>query len=486
VKKTSYSGSWWLPENSGRRLAGELRYDAQDAIQLVLYDHLQEPDAQQFEFGPDDLAAIAVPLLHGRRHADSAPVTLIGVSGQTLGIPSSWVTNSFDVEMVLAGCHAKTDAFTRIDIEFDDLRTWAESHGRVDNSERNIAKIRTDQIELAACELQDGAKVALYTGVFGRWGDDGTDLMEHAAFSVEVPAPQAALDLVECYIKPLQDFLMVSLGVVVRLTEVRLSVVNEHDRRVVGTALFPVDQWPVGDQEPKSSQQWSQVFDYRAPTFLTAIQLLNEERPLDAGKLISRWLDDYESTSEVLRQLLAPFYTPFMSPEHRYSSTFQSAEALHQVLGLSPKDLPKPEHTERYERIIQLLKSSPDVPLVDAEWAAKVLPSRNDKSLAGKIEEILNGAGPAGAALLEAAPLFGILAGRLRGKVSHGGAHVTTARRQQRLVYELALRWIVRGHLVCRVLAESERKSFWERLAGREGFRGIVQALGQIAGEEVS
>ena len=84
--------------------------------------------------------------------------------------------------------------------------------------------------------------------------------------------------------------------------------------------------------------------------------------------------------------------------------------------------------------------------------------------------------------MLEVAPQFGTHAGKMRGKVAHGGAHATTERRRERLVHELALRWIVRGHLVCRLLDPPERHAFWERLTEREGFKRIVQALGQVAG----
>jgi hypothetical protein len=93
-----------------------------------------------------------------------------------------------------------------------------------------------------------------------------------------------------------------------------------------------------------------------------------------------------------------------------------------------------------------------------------------------KMEDLLRAAGPAGAALLEAAPRFGNEAGRLRARVSHGGTSAIPDRRL-RLYYEHALRWIVRGHLICRLLNPAERQPFWVLLADREGFKAVVSGL---------
>jgi hypothetical protein len=76
-------------------------------------------------------------------------------------------------------------------------------------------------------------------------------------------------------------------------------------------------------------------------------------------------------------------------------------------------------------------------------------------------------------------PGFGSEAGRLRARVSHGGASPTTDRRL-RLHYEHALRWIVRGHLICRLLDPAERQQFWVQLSAREGFKAVVSGLAQL------
>ncbi|TQN42365.1 hypothetical protein FHU33_1764 [Blastococcus colisei] len=484
MEDISFSGSWWLPENPDRKLAGRLVYDAADSLQLVLYDNLREIAVSETGVYEGELKLQAEPIVHGIRHDDRNFVTLVGVRGSNLEMPAVYVTSVFDVDLALLGSsHVSEDAFERVDVEFDYLKAWAQPPTRVvrDPNAPDLHQIRTAISELASCDVGDGSAVALYTGVVGVFGDNATDLIEYCAFQMTVPEARQGLDLVNQVVRPLQDLLMVSLGREVRLTEVRLSH-QEGEHRMVLEALFPVAQPPASIPPLKPSQLLNNVLDYRAPTLLTAKKLANEPTPLPTGEMLADWFREHDGLGEPLIQLLSPFYAPFMSPEHRYSATFQSAEALHDVLALGTKDLPKAEHRERVSRVVELIKAS-SLPEADADWAQKVLSGRNDKSLSAKIESLLEEAGPAGAALLAAAPSFGTESAKLRARVSHGGARVETER-WRRTLYEHALRWIIRGHLICRLLDSDQRSQLWEGLAGRESFKQIVQLLSEAVAED--
>lgn len=484
MEDISFNGSWWLPDNPDRKLAGKLVYDAADSLQLVLYDNLHEIPSSETGVYEGEVKSQTEPIVNGIRHDDRKFVTLVGVRGTNLEVPAVYVTTIFDVDLaLLGGLHVSEDAFERVDVEFDYLKAWAQPPTRVirDPTAPDLHQIRTDISELASCDLEDGSSVALYTGVVGVFGDNATDLIEYCAFRRTVPEAGQGLDLVNQVVRPLQDLLMLSLGREVRLTEVRLSR-QEGEHRIVLEALFPVAQRPAPIPPLKPSQLLNNVLDYRAPTLLTAKKLANEPTPLSTGESLADWFREHDGLGEPLIQLLSPFYAPFMSPEHRYSATFQSAEALHDVLELGTKDLPKAEHRERVGRVVELIKVS-SLPVADSEWAQKVLSGRNDKSLSAKIESLLDNAGPAGAALLLAAPGFGTESAKLRARVSHGGARVE-AERWRRTLYEHALRWIVRGHLIGRLLDSDQRTQFWEGLAGRESFKQVVQLLSEAVAED--
>ncbi len=437
----------------------------------------------------EDLQISEADVVHGIRHEDKALVTLLGASGYTWGIPHGHVTNSYDVELALVGRgHATSDAFDRVDLEFDYLKAWAQPPSRIilTPDDRDIAQIRTNVVELAHTTLSDGAGLRLYSGVAGSLGDDVTNLVEYCALSLTVLEPVSGLDLVSRVLRPTQDLLMVSLGRAVRLTEARLSVGSGRERLVL-TAHFPVDQRRRSPEEDLPAHRLlNNVLDYRAATLLTAHLLVDKPLPLLVDDVLQRWFDREDGLDEVLSLLLAPFYARDMAPEHRYASTFQSAEALHNALSsagndttFSTKELSKGEHQARVLRVLDDLREGLGEKVdEDLEWAGRVLRGRNDRSLPQKVGALLIAAGPAGEAILAAAPGFAGEVTELRARVSHGGAGKQPHRRQLRAAAEEALRWLVRAHLISQILLPPlERPDFWDRMIRRHKFQRCLQAL---------
>ena len=295
------------------------------------------------------------------------------------------------------------------------------------------------------------------------------------------PEPQPSKALVDKGVQPLQDLLTTSLGRAVALTDVRLKdcEADPHRAKVVDV-LFYHDQHSV---EPPSATKSPDhhVWNYDTPTLLSGHGLAGNPLPIALPDLLRRWFDVWDAQRDVLQLLLGPLVADFMTLEHRYSSTFQSAESLHGRLGLGSKDLSKQEHKKRQERVLKALEVA-GLGAEDARWAGSVLATRNDKSLTAKIEELLETAGALGAALREAVvdeagvPCFARDASQLRGGVAHPSTHDSQLQRR-RAVFAHALRWLVRGHIIAALLDDGDRSAFWKAAAERAYFKWIVEAL---------
>lgn len=492
MQELTFTGSWWLPERPQRKMAGSLTL-THASLHLVLYDELREAEAPATGVTVvEDLQLSEADVVHGVRHEDNALITLLGVSGYTFGIPLGHVTNSYEVDLALFGRgHATIDGFERVDVEFDYLKAWVQPPSRVVHSgDAQVAQIRTNEVEVARSALSDGANLRLYSGVVGSFGDDVTNLSEYCALSLTVSEPVRGLDLISRVLRPTQDLLMTALGRPVRLTETRLATGGGRERLVL-TAHFPVDQRRLApDDNVPAHRRLNDVLDYRAPTLLTAKQLIDRALPLPLEEVLRGWFERTDALNEVLSLLLAPYYANEMAPEHRYASIFQSAEALHDTLAgrsdlaaFDTKEMPKPEHRARVVRVLdQLIEVLGEESDEDLEWARRVLSARNDRSLSQKIGALLTASGQAGATITAASPNFAGEVAGLRARVAHGGAGSQPSQRQLRAVAGEALRWLVRGHVIAHVLlSPGEQGDFWERLAQRPSFKRLVEMLATVA-----
>lgn len=200
--------------------------------------------------------------------------------------------------------------------------------------------------------------------------------------------------------------------------------------------------------------------------------------------MVGRWFEQRDGFVEVLGRLLDPFYAPFMTPEHSYSATFQSAEALHDgfaeqggMSAFDTKERPKDDHRDRVVKVLDLLRTTTgDLQDDDLDWAGRVLRARNDRSLSDKVRALVVSAGAVGDSVLAALPAFPVDAARLRGGVAHGGGRAER-RRRARALHEQVLRWVVRGHILCRLLPQEHHPQFWEILATRSSFATLLRAL---------
>lgn len=140
------------------------------------------------------------------------------------------------------------------------------------------------------------------------------------------------------------------------------------------------------------------------------------------------------------------YYTAFMFSEHKYSSVFQSAEALASARGLSGREKSRAEHRSRVKDVVSAARAAG----VDEDtigWAKRILRDRNDKPLWKQIHDLVLSTGKIGQRVLEASPDFGPITAGARTGVSHGGA-LKKLDPVGRVWHGEVLRWVVRARIL--------------------------------------
>lgn len=436
-------GQWWLPDDPAWRVPGTLTFNA-DGLELVLYAALHK-----FEIGEGESVRVGAPewevepVVHGRTR-DGRDFTLLEVGGANLRGPFDEGQEVYRPEMALDGCQTRSDLFAEAWCGFDYLNAWANPPSiAVEDNDRGAVEVRLDRLDLVHARVDD-ATLRLVAGVNGKSGGARVDLSRWTSFVATPSEPETARALINSYVRPLQDLVMFCVGRPVRLTSFRLLPTDLPDSRDGTAAAFFSALQPAQARTPT----FADIEDYTAPTILSL-----RHSPMPSNDLLSRWFDLWRSRHEVLTLLLAPLYAPFMYGEHGYSSTFQSAEALHDLV-LPTRDVSRPDHRQRLEAVVAALESAElDAAIID--WATKVLGSRNDKPLGRKIEDLVKATGSVGEAILAADPDFGNTAAAGRTGVSHGGASKALDS-AGRYWYGQVLRWIVRARLLMELLDHAE------------------------------
>jgi ApeA N-terminal domain 1 len=455
----TFEGTWWLPESPERQVPGTLTFDA-DGLVLVIYDSLAGftvPEGQVIQGGFPEWKL--TPMIHGCRR-NGKDVTLLRAEGANREGPSVR-SQTYRIETALVGAHIADDSFTEVWCSFDCLDVWAQPPSLTTGVEDGkTTTVRVEQVELGSANV-DVALVRLVTGVSGKWGGEAVHLDRWSAFAVRVPAGPAR-SLVEDWVRPLQDLLTLSLGRAVRLTSLCLVPTGTAAGGGSVEVTFAAVQAPPGP-----SPTWSSTMSYTAPTLLTFA-----DSPVPFNQLVPRWFEIRSQLSDALVLLMAPYYVPSILSEHRYASTFQSAEALARArFGGQQKS--KADHQARVDGIIAAAEAA-HVPPDDIAWARRVLQSRNDKTLAQLMGDLVNSTGSVGEAVLAASPKFCDLVATARTGVSHPGAK-SGVDPVTRYWQGEVLRWIIRARALTEIgmpLSEVER-----RVSQRAGFSDALQQI---------
>ncbi len=371
------------------------------------------------------------PLIYGVDH-DQRDITLVGSFGMLEQFPGI-TEQTFNVTLALVGQHLPNADFIGIQAEFDHLADWvnAPDIATVEKEPRTI-RVNREATEIVRT-LWEGATLTITSGITGQSDTEQIRLDRYCTFAAE-SSPQEWSELLDTYLRPFHDLLILCLGRPLRMTDVQLRPAGS-DRWV--EAYFSAIAPPQGQMKPSS------IHSYNSPTLLTAMTA-----PMPLADLLPAWFNLHRRLKTVVTLLHAPFYAPFTYSEHRYASFFQSVEAYHKLEKdqFEGRELTRAEHRQRVREVVAALKAS-GLPDEHVRWAKNVIEGRNDKPLKAQVEEVVASTGVLGERVLRTVPSFSGAACDARTSVSHGAADkgVNTATRHW---FGEVLLWVMRVRLL--------------------------------------
>ena len=241
----THQGTWWLLGDQDRSIEGTLSFDA-SGIELLVQGSLPTPAVQGRQlkgYGPSDWETI--PVIRGRTIPDRKSITLLQVEGAPLTAPPGVnVENKYLVGTALSGTHAAQDSFTELRCTFDCLNAWAQPPPLTSYTESmETITVQFQDIDLASARIGP-AKVRLVADAVGTAGRETVHLEQLVAFIIKVPAANAE-SIVNDWVRPLQDFLTVSLGRSVRLTSLFFAPPMAALSRKSPSGWFRLGQGPL-------------------------------------------------------------------------------------------------------------------------------------------------------------------------------------------------------------------------------------------------
>jgi hypothetical protein len=278
-----------------------------------------------------------------------------------------------------------------------------------------------------------------------------------------VGEPMPVIEILNDWVRPLQDLLAVCLGLPVRLEDIRLGA--DRELRLSFEAVQP----------PATGHPLAAPDSYAAPTLLT---FAGSTVPF--AQLIAAWFSLCERVPAAITLLCGPYYAPFIYNQHHYASTFQSAEAI-ATADFAGREKHPSEHRQRVASVTEALQTAQlDQDTVD--WATRIIQGRNDKPLRQLIEELISTTGDMGRQLLAAMPDLPQRAVGAR----VGVAHPLAARSGTLERYWIgeALVWVVRVHLLAQLGMAMNHLS--GRVTEKAAFQEVVKELRGLAGEEIA
>lgn len=455
-------GRFWLPQLSQRIVHGNLTFN-EDGVRLDLDDPLRAPGVGAGGIVSGSPEAAAEEAVHGRLR-DGREVSLLRLRG--LSMPVAGMQEIWFADFALSGGFMTGDVVSKVTVVFDYLMPWVQPTGivRGDLFSSRFA-IETERVTLEEADLDDRRKVRLLAGVAGRRASDAIHLDQYCALEVTGEEPKPILEVLNDWVRPLQDLLVVCTGQPVRLEEVLIRPPEYDPRRDSLELSFRAVQ-PAAGAHPTAAQ----LVSYNSPSLLTYATL-----PLPFSRLIRAWFGLYGRLPDAVTLLCGPYYAPFIYGSHRYASTFQSAEALARTV-LNAREKPPRQHRARMQMVTAALDRAHVDPNV-VGWATRILQTRNDKPLRQLMEELVSSTGGMGQMLLTAVPDLGRRLAAARASVSHPGTEEpgTLAR------YWLgeALIWVLRVRLLAELGVPISGLS--ASVTQKPAFQDVLRELASLA-----
>jgi hypothetical protein len=450
VAQSETEGTWWLPETPDHRVSGTLVREAGGRLTLVTHAALR-----QYEY-PSSVDGVVnhsfgypewrrLPLVHGY-FRDNMAATLMEAAGIDMSGPYEKVTETYSVEVALIGSHLHEDRFSEVQMEFDCLSDWLGPPSLIGDDYRKIDLSIVKKMPLTLQEIiVRRGRIRLRCGVEGR-EDEGAVHLDRVAF-VSANPTQAAdwKNLLENWVRPVQDFLTISLGRVAQVTRLQFRpVTTERFGDSLVEARFRVIQpTPIGTGDGRGRDSSAAIHNFSASTLYTG-----RDTSYCVNCVIRSWMLSWQEDSGLIALLLAHLYAPFMYTAQRYGSIFQAVEGLHARF-FAGSELERKVHKRRVDGIVEAAKKA-DLPLDHIEWAERVLQSRNDKNLAARVDEVVASTGTLGKAILEQQPDFGRTCASLRGNIAHPSSSSVTPDLAKQYWHGEILSWAARAILLQR------------------------------------
>jgi hypothetical protein len=350
--------------------------------------------------------------------------------------------------MALFDVHTESASFVEAWSEFDSLHAWVNPPALPIPSENDGQfTYRTHNQTIAETEL-DNTEVRLIDCPIGEQDETQINYRQQIYFVLKFHEMHGK-EVLQRWIRPLQDLLILTTGRPARVTSLLLRPADAEPSQTLAEAHFAAVQ-PSPTQPPN----WAGLEVNTSATLLTF-----SNSPLSFDVLMRNWFRIRSQFAEVVTLLHSPSYVDSMFNEHRFASLFQSAEALADAVGLSGREKSRAEHRQRVARITAAAQSA-GVDSETIEWAKRVLESRNDKPLWKQIHDLVHSTGRIGRRVLVASPDFAKIVTSARTGVSHGGAP-RKLDSTDRHWYGDVLRWLVRARLLFELgvsLQEIERR----------------------------
>ncbi len=422
MEHVTVEGQWWLPAEPDHRIPGTLVFDAA-GLQLALHGGAFRDGGQESR---------VEPVVHGGTH-DGSDCTLFDVV-QTASTERSGKAESarYRSEIALRGCHAGADECTAVRCSFDCLDAWAGPPAITEIRGGDRVEVSRAVAELGGAEAH-GASVKLLSRAVGSIRDERVDVTRSTYFVIETPGPRPAMALIDEYVHPLQDLLALCLGRAVRLTRLGLLASDLDDPpEGPADAFFSAIQAPALAVAPTSAE----IRSTTSPTILP-----NNQDRTALHQLIERWFALWPRYRRVASLVLAPLNVSFMYTEDRYATTFQSAEALHDLTHLNG-GVPK-----------------------------------RCKALPYKINHLIEQTGPVGEAVLLIDKDIGKAAFKIRNLVSHGQVAKQFVP-EEAVAYCEILRWVVRVRLLMDVVDDGS--GLLRHVAAHPSFRYALMQVEEV------
>ena len=455
-------GVFWLPDAPDRVVSGHLRFDG-EAFSLATDASLirtngPDEDGELFE----SREWIVVPVVLGRMREIGDATVL-----NAMGTPNPRARGeSWSAAAALLGYHIADPVFSKVFFSFDVLVPWAKPPSLVEwDSDPRIGTINLKSVELDRATVGD-VTVRLTADWQGQAGGDVLDVRRRCWLRLDVP-PLNLTEVLDQWVRPFQDLLVVLLGRPVRLTD--LSVVP-HVRQPpeAGHGRETTVRVVIGGlvTAPSTAASWASLRNWGAPTMF-----VREDLPIAFGDLVTGWFEARRSLGEAVTLLCSPFYAPFMYSEHRYAAAFQSAESIARAR-FPGAERTRQQHRTRVRTIADAARAAA-IPEEDIAWAEAVLMSKNNKTLRQLISELVDDAGRLGDKILEHDPDFARTAASARARVSHPGGDDLSA--EKSYWYAEVLLWLVRAGLA--VAAGVPTEALAERVLRAGHFSQTVERL---------